>query len=133
MTHHLKPTVAAKKRATPRVSAPAVPSWPSYQGTSQLVGTAGAVGLTTQREDDDADRAALRPEDSIILDDDAIGIVDQVLPVLKAGLAERRAPSENSLDAIAGLRVSSLSAALLGLSAATRRSLLPRRQPVCAF
>ena len=56
---------------------------------AHVVGAAGAIGGTAESEHDHADRAASRAEDSVVGGDDAIGVVEQILSILQAGLAER--------------------------------------------
>ena len=55
-----------------------------------MVGAAGAVCGTSQREDDGANRTSGRFEDAVIGGHDAIGIIEKVLGVLQSPLAERR-------------------------------------------
>jgi hypothetical protein len=71
MTQHFKLTGAAKKRLAPGVSAPAVPSWPSYQGTSQLVGTS-PTGRVTVYVDPSLGQAGFQNGQDLVNDADRV-------------------------------------------------------------
>jgi hypothetical protein len=71
MSHRLQPTHLAKRPSAIKRDAPVAPQWPSYQGTSQLVGTSPS-GRVTVFVDPSLDAPALQNAQDLVNDADRV-------------------------------------------------------------